>query len=140
MPASLQKVGAPVKAGQVIGLVGNTGNSSEPHTHVEAELNSSSSPLRPLPFHDAYALSENAFHPPDPQGPWSKLTGRGLSKEKVAVWPRSNAAGLVSARMERGHAVRCSRNVVPDDFQPGDFLGLSPRLARRLRGPGENLL
>jgi murein DD-endopeptidase MepM/ murein hydrolase activator NlpD len=87
MPASLQKVGAPVKAGQVIGLVGNTGNSSEPHTHVEAELNSSSSPLRPLPFHDAYALSENAFHPPDPQGPWSKLTGRGLSKEKVAVWP-----------------------------------------------------
>jgi Bacterial tandem repeat domain 1/Peptidase family M23 len=87
IPAALQKVGAAVKAGQVIGLVGNTGNSSEPHTHIEAELNTSSSPLRPLPFHDSYALTESAFHPPDPAGAWSKLSGRGLSKEKVAVWP-----------------------------------------------------
>ena len=80
-----------MKAGQVIGLVGNTGNATEPHTHIEAELNAPSSPLRPLPFHDAYAVSGNAFHPPDPHGPWSKLDGRGLSKEKVVVWPGPTA-------------------------------------------------
>ena len=94
MPASLQKggaPGAPVKARQFLGLVGNTGRASEPHTHIEVELNASGSPLRPFPFHDTYVLSENAFHPPDPEGPWSKLNGRGLSKEKVAVWPGPTA-------------------------------------------------
>jgi hypothetical protein len=71
--------------------VGNTGNSTEPHTHIEAEANVSGSPLRPIPFHDAYAVAESAFHPPDPQGPWSKMTGRGLPQDKVAVWPAATA-------------------------------------------------
>ena len=79
-----------MKARQFLGLVGNTGRASEPHTHIEVELNASGSPLRPFPFHDTYVLSENAFHPPDPEGPWSKLNGRGLSKERV-VWPGPTA-------------------------------------------------
>lgn len=87
MPAALQKVGAPVKAGQFLGLVGNTGNTSAPHTHIEVELNTPDFFLRPFPFHDSYVVSENAFHPPDPTGPWSKMTSRGLPKEQVAVWP-----------------------------------------------------
>jgi len=91
LPAALKVAGAKVLAGQMIGLVGNTGNATEPHTHIEAEGNSAASPPRPFPFHDAYALSQNMFHPPDPTGPWSKLSGRGLSKEKVAVWPAPTA-------------------------------------------------
>ena len=91
IPASLQKVGAPVKAGQILGLVGNTGNATEPHTHIEVELNAAGSPLRPFPFHDTYVVSENAILPPNPTGPWSKLNGRGLPKEKVAVWPSTAA-------------------------------------------------
>lgn len=87
IPAALKAPGATVKAGDVLGLVGNTGNASEPHTHIEVEGAASTLPLRPFPFHDAYALEETAFHPPNPQGAWSKLTGRGLPHDKVAVWP-----------------------------------------------------
>ena len=49
MPAALKVEGAGVKASQVVGLVGNTGNASEPHTHIEAVGSASSKPLRPLP-------------------------------------------------------------------------------------------
>jgi hypothetical protein len=91
IPAALKNAGAPVKAGQVLGLVGNTGNASAPHTHIEVELNASGSPLRPFPFHDVYIVSDNTIHPPDPAGPWTKLSGQGLSKEKVAVWPGPHA-------------------------------------------------
>jgi hypothetical protein len=87
MPAALKVVGAVVRAAQIIGLVGNTGNASEPHTHIEAVGKAASRPLRPLPFHDAYALAESALNPPDPNGAWSKLSGRGLPKDRVAVWP-----------------------------------------------------
>lgn len=89
IPAALKTIGASVKAGEVLGLVGNTGNASEPHTHIECEGMDTSSPLRPIPFHDGYALIETGFHPPDPKGPWSKFDGRGLAKQTVAVWPAS---------------------------------------------------
>lgn len=91
IPVALQKVGTPVKAGQVIGVVGNTGNASEPHTHIEVELNTAANSLRPFPFHDAYVISQNSFVPPDPAGDWSRLKGRGLPKETVAVWPSASA-------------------------------------------------
>jgi murein DD-endopeptidase MepM/ murein hydrolase activator NlpD len=43
-PGSLRvKVGDKVKAGQVLGLVGNTGNTSEPHLHFQ--LMNANSPL-----------------------------------------------------------------------------------------------
>jgi hypothetical protein len=87
LPAKFKVANAVVHAGDVIGIVGNTGRASEPHTHIEVEGNSPTSPLRPFPFYNAYALVETGFHPPDPAGPWSKLVGRGLPKEKVAVWP-----------------------------------------------------
>lgn len=91
IPAALKKKGAPVKAGQAIGRVGNTGNSSAPHTHIEATGNASSKPLRPLPFRDAYVIAQAAFTPPNPAGPWTKLDGSGLARSTVAVWPAPTA-------------------------------------------------
>lgn len=91
MPAALQQVGAVVKAGQMLGRVGNTGNASEPHIHIEIEFNNPASYLRPFLFHDTYVIAQNAFAPPDPTGPWSKLAKQGLPIDLVAIWPGPHA-------------------------------------------------
>jgi murein DD-endopeptidase MepM/ murein hydrolase activator NlpD len=40
------EAGMKVKAGQEIGAVGNSGNTTEPHLHIHAELNGEGVPLR----------------------------------------------------------------------------------------------
>lgn len=91
IPAGLKQKGAAVKAGQMLGRVGNTGNSTEPHTHIQAQRDSTSGPLRPLPFRDAWVLERGKFNPPDPTGPWFQLKGHGISKTDVAIWPAASA-------------------------------------------------
>ncbi|WP_445250747.1 peptidoglycan DD-metalloendopeptidase family protein [Microcoleus sp. OTE_8_concoct_300] len=87
IPDALKQKGAVVKAGQMIGLAGNSGNSTNPHTHVQCLKNSTSGPLRPMPFRNAWVIDRNSFNPPNPDGPWVQLTGQGISKEAVAIWP-----------------------------------------------------
>jgi hypothetical protein len=67
-PGSIRvKVGDHVAPGQVIGLVGNTGNSSEPHLHFQ--LMSHNSPLAseglPYTFANFYVAGMMAGDPPD---------------------------------------------------------------------------
>mgnify|MGYP001548486150 CR=1 FL=1 len=56
IPQALRKKGAPVKAGQVIARVGNSGDSSEPHLHFMAYRIDASGRVRSVPvaFSDAW--------------------------------------------------------------------------------------
>jgi hypothetical protein len=89
LPAELKKKGAPVKAGQMLGLAGNTGNASEPHTHIECEKSGIQDLLRPMPFRDAWLVDPGRIHPPSPDGPWVSMNNSGVSKDEVAIWPES---------------------------------------------------
>jgi len=86
IPANLRTDGTPVSEGQLLGLVGNTGHSSAPHTHIECER-ASDNALRPLPFRNAWVIDETKLSPPGAVGPWFKLKGHGISKNRVSVWP-----------------------------------------------------
>jgi hypothetical protein len=86
IPAALQTVGAPVAIGQLLGLVGNSGNAGGPHTHIECER-ASDNALRPLPFRDAWVIDQGKLTPPGAIGPWFRLHGHGISKDTVSIWP-----------------------------------------------------
>jgi hypothetical protein len=93
MPAELKKKGAPVSEGQLLGRAGNTGNSTNPHTHIHCER-ASDSALRPLPFRSASVIDRSKLSPPGAKGPWFRLQGHGIPKEGVSIWPASTAPGF----------------------------------------------
>ena len=74
--------GVRVNAGQVLGIVGNSGNSTGPHLHVHAEKNGS-----PIVMKFAHGMTtpytnSNA----SVAGPWAKLAGNALPNGKVLIW------------------------------------------------------
>ena len=93
MPAELQKKGTKVSEGQILGRAGNTGNSTNPHTHIES-VRASDSALRPLPFRSGWVIDRSKLSPPGNKGPWFRLAGHGISKDAVAIWPASTTPGF----------------------------------------------
>lgn len=93
MSAEVKVKGAPVAEGQMLGRAGNTGNTTNPHTHVECER-ASDSALRPLPFRSAAVIDGAKLSPPSPSGPWFRLQGHGICKDQVSIWPASTAPGF----------------------------------------------
>ena len=83
---ALAHVGAAVKAGDRLGLAGNSGNSTNPHTHIHAQKSSSSGPLRMLEFRDMWVLPASKLNPPDPAGPWVLVKDQGVPKDAVNIW------------------------------------------------------
>mgnify|MGYP001496548236 CR=1 FL=1 len=82
---------ATVLAGDIVGLAGNSGRSSHPHLHLEAE-DTSTGTLRGLPFKRASVIRQSEMRA-NGRGPWVILTADGVSREdsdtgeKVAIWP-----------------------------------------------------
>jgi hypothetical protein len=77
-----------VKQGQMIGLVGNSGNSSRPHLHIHLELRDASGKTLqalPLRFHGAWVKSQTL--PTDVSTDWQKLTGATLSSPPTVILP-----------------------------------------------------
>jgi hypothetical protein len=83
---ALAHVGASVKAGDQLGLAGNSGNSTNPHTHIHAQKSSPSGPLRMLEFRDMWVVPPAKISPPDPAGPWVLVKDQGVPKDAVNIW------------------------------------------------------
>jgi Peptidase family M23 len=93
MPAELLKKGVKVSEGQLLGRAGNTGNSTNPHTHIHC-VRASDSALRPLPFRSAWVIDREKLAPPGADGPWFRLQGHGIPKDTVSIWPASTSPGF----------------------------------------------
>jgi len=87
LPPSLLAQGASVAAGEILGLAGNSGNATNPHTHIQCQRDSLSGPLRGMPFRDAWVLDRTRFNSPDSNGLWVPLKADGIPQEAVAIWP-----------------------------------------------------
>jgi hypothetical protein len=84
--------GATVTKGQQLGLAGNTGNSSEPHLHIQVNRTTTpwGGPTRPLPFDDIYALELSSVPdvwPPNTDAPWGAVSAQDLPSAYSAIWP-----------------------------------------------------
>jgi hypothetical protein len=87
----LLRGGSPVKAGDFLGLAGNSGNSSGPHLHIHAIKGTSpwQGPPHPITFRDSYVVDRSALSPPGAEGPWVKLNGQCLPGVVSLIWPNA---------------------------------------------------
>lgn len=88
IPNRLLTEGAPVEAGELLGLAGNSGNSSSPHLHVHAIRGNEAEvgPLRPLVFAPISVLG-SSFISLSPR-PWVQVVdGRSLPAVSSYIWP-----------------------------------------------------
>ena len=90
IPKSLLKKGARVREGQIIGLGGNSGNSSGPHLHIHV-IHNSSEALRPFLYRDAWTIQKNKLSLGSTISKWTQLKGHGIPFEDTVVWPNSSA-------------------------------------------------
>jgi peptidase M23-like protein/repeat uncharacterized protein DUF346 len=83
--------GTKVIAGDFLGLAGNSGNASGPHTHIHAikGMQAETGPLRPLLFREMFVVDPADLQFPDTSGPWTRVTQQGppLGSTGVLIWP-----------------------------------------------------
>ncbi len=90
--AALMQVGKVVKAGDFLGLAGNSGSSSGPHLHIHVrkETTIESGPFRPLLFNTGFVISKNSFTSLVSNANWKGLTAHGLpgyAGTRPFIWP-----------------------------------------------------
>lgn len=73
----------PVAEGQFLGLVGNSGFSTNPHLHLEVRRGGSTLPLL---FHTGHVLDVGDLQP-DTELPWIPLNGRGIPRSMAILPP-----------------------------------------------------
>lgn len=80
--------GAKVKAGEKLGLAGNSGNSTGPHLHIHAIQGSQAEtgPLRPIILRDAWAIDNDLIMESSQRGFWSPLKKQGIPEGSTVDW------------------------------------------------------
>jgi Peptidase family M23 len=95
----LLSVGAPVKAGDFLGLSGNSGNASEPHVHIHTIQGASpeSGPLRPLLFRSMFTIDPASLSIPSTG--WASVLQQGppIVPSGALIWPEAQAPPSVPA-------------------------------------------
>jgi hypothetical protein len=83
-PEAIVTNGVSVLAGQMLGKIGNSGNSTEPHLHMH--MVDASNNWQPMKFDrgqtTAFAGSTGSLN-----GPWTALKGSALPMSRILVWP-----------------------------------------------------
>ncbi len=105
IPDELKVKGAPVNARQFIGRLGNSGNASQPHIHLQCHGNGASLPLRPIVLRTARLADATKVTAPDgASAPWVGVSKQGVPKPTVAIWPASTLPGypVPAAGIARG--------------------------------------
>ncbi|MGH8974042.1 MAG: M23 family metallopeptidase, partial [Acidimicrobiia bacterium] len=88
IPSALAE-GATVSEGDLLGLAGNSGNSTNPHLHIHV-LHATKpwgGPPRPLLFHAIAVHNQATLGTPPVSGGWTMVSGQGLPAAPVAVSP-----------------------------------------------------
>jgi hypothetical protein len=90
----LLKNNATVRAGEFLGLAGNSGNSTAPHLHIHAVQGTKpeEGPLRPMIFRNAFVCERSAVTSP-PKGPWVRMNSSAVPAVPSVVWPGSTYPG-----------------------------------------------
>jgi hypothetical protein len=84
--APLCKAGAVIKAGNLLGLAGNSGNSSHPHLHIH--VTTMEGEFRPLLLHAVQVVDRAADNVVvGPNAPWVSVQGKALPFGKTTIWP-----------------------------------------------------
>ncbi|GHJ48921.1 hypothetical protein Cs7R123_62630 [Catellatospora sp. TT07R-123] len=85
--------GQMVFAGMELGRLGDSGNASEPHIHLEARRDIPGDyPLRPMHFTEAWQIDKAAGSPWNPESPlWVPMNGRAIPNSEVLIWPEASA-------------------------------------------------
>jgi hypothetical protein len=86
------KAGAKVKAGDYLGMAGNSGHhASGPHLHICVQRMDGG--ITPFIFSNGYVIGREQYNAATPASAWSPLNGRGIPGEKSLIWPGDVAPG-----------------------------------------------